>query len=336
MAAFGIRPDALLEDNPIFIYQDYDNIDFERRKHDGTHIEYAFAYRKALTRKMYLARTIAHYCAKRPGSILVRAFPESYDLELDYAEFLDDALDESYELRQEIEKEQRLWILKPSLGERAEGIRVFRDMSELQDVCNELENVKTHDDEGLLNLFRHFTVQEYISNPMLLLGGRKFHLRVYVLCTGDLKVWVWREILALFAGAKYSEDLSNLSGHLTNTCYQGDNAIVQLLSQLDLDQHAVIKEIEEVVRDVFLAASGETIYFQPRPDEFEFFGVDFLVDSNSHVHLLEVNAYPDFKQTGSELQFVVGDLFKATVSAIIAPLYGIKSIPDKRLHQVLG
>lgn len=336
LAAFGIGTSASLDDKPIFVYQDYDSIDFENRVHDGSRLEYAFAYRKALTRKNHLALTIAHFCAKRPTSILTRAFPESHDLDLDYAEFLDDALDDAYELRQEIEKREKLWILKPSLSERADGIRIFRTLEQLQDVCEELESIRVSEEDGLLTALRHFTVQEYISNPMLLLGGRKFHLRVYVLCAGVLKVWVWREILALFAGVPYSNDSSSLEGHLTNTCFQGERATVKLLAQLSLDRVAIVAEIEQIVHDLFLAAQGEAIYFQPRPDEFEFFGVDFLVDSDSHVHLLEVNAYPDFKQTGADLQFVVGDLFKATVSEIIAPLYGIDSRHDERLHQVLG
>jgi len=33
-------------------------------------------------------------------------------------------------------------------------------------------------------------------------------------------VYVWSEMLALFAGAPYGDDLSDLSAHLTNTCRQ--------------------------------------------------------------------------------------------------------------------
>jgi D-alanine-D-alanine ligase-like ATP-grasp enzyme len=35
--------------------------------------------------------------------------------------------------------------------------------------------------------------------------------------------------------------------------------------------------------------------FQTLPNAFELFGVDFLVDANGDVWLLELNAYPDFR-----------------------------------------
>ena len=58
---------------------------------------------------------------------------------------------------------------------------------------------------------------------------RKFHLRVYVLAVGALKLYVSKDILALFANAPYefppreseSEDaIYDLTSHLTNTCLQ--------------------------------------------------------------------------------------------------------------------
>ncbi len=42
----------------------------------------------------------------------------------------------------------------------------------------------------------------YIERP-LLVGGRKFHIRAYVLCVGSLSVYVFSEALALFAGQPY-------------------------------------------------------------------------------------------------------------------------------------
>jgi hypothetical protein len=60
-----------------------------------------------------------------------------------------------------------------------------------------------------------------------------------------MKVYVWSEMLALFAGKPYSHDLSDLRAHLTNTCQQHiegtaddlptsaeEGSIVKLLSEL--------------------------------------------------------------------------------------------------------
>jgi tubulin--tyrosine ligase len=56
-----------------------------------------------------------------------------------------------------------------------------------------------------------FFSYRYISNP-LLLGGHKFHLRVYILCVGALKVFVFDQILVLIAAHKYDlKDTDNVS-----------------------------------------------------------------------------------------------------------------------------
>lgn len=62
----------------------------------------------------------------------------------------------------------------------------------------------------------------YIDRP-LLVSGRKFHLRAYVLCVGSLTAYVFDEILVLCAPDKYDAALSQLGNHrshLTNTCLQ--------------------------------------------------------------------------------------------------------------------
>jgi hypothetical protein len=64
---------------------------------------------------------------------------------------------------------------------------------------------------------KEWVLQRYVSNP-LLIGGHKFHLRVYVLCVGALRVYTFERILILLAGHSYnSQDLNDIYCHLTNT-----------------------------------------------------------------------------------------------------------------------
>jgi tubulin--tyrosine ligase len=49
--------------------------------------------------------------------------------------------------------------------------------------------------------------------------------------------------------------------------------------------------------------------------------LDFLVDDRFNVSLLEVNAGPDFGQTGSELEEVIVDLFEQTIKTAIIPFF---------------
>jgi len=79
---------------------------------------------------------------------------------------------------------------------------------------------------------REWVIQEYIDNPLQLEAykKRKFHLRVYVLAVGDLKVYVYEDILALFCMDSYTTGCTGLAtnskemkSHITNTCFQLDN-----------------------------------------------------------------------------------------------------------------
>jgi len=82
-----------------------------------------------------------------------------------------------------------------------------------------------------------------------------------------------------------------------------------------------------VTGEVFKAAAkGMLVHFQTLPNAFELFGVDFLVDEKGHVWLLELNAFPDFRQTGEQLKReVVGRLFEAVVDVAIKPFFGIQN-----------
>lgn len=337
-----------------FVYEDYDEADFDARQ-NSPNLFYSYVFRKGLIRKNYLANTISYYKAKNPDSVLNRAFPYSFNLEVDYAEFLDDALDEAYDLRQEIESGEKTWILKPAMSDRAQGIRIFKTVEGLQEIFDSFEENSDDeevegDDYGVVTShLRHFVVQEYLQRP-LLVDGRKFHLRVYVLAVGAIEVYVYQNVLALFAGTKYQPadgDNVDLRGHLTNTCFQGetvDDSSVRVFSSLPICDEAkdkVMNDINAVTGDLFAAAVADFVNFQPVPNSIEFFGLDFLVDENYNVSILEVNAYPDFKQTGTELQPLVSSLFEATVDVAVAPYFTgvpasvetLKSVYSKTIHK---
>lgn len=75
-----------------------------------------------------------------------------------------------------------------------------------------------------LNLREAYVISRYIEKP-LLVGGKKFDLRLYVLVTSyrPLKVWMNSGGFARFCTEKYTPDIAELDNmmiHLTNVAVQ--------------------------------------------------------------------------------------------------------------------
>lgn len=70
------------------------------------------------------------------------------------------------------------------------------------------------------------------------------------------------------------------------------------------------EQIHKITGELFAAFENEYSIFCPMPQCYELFGLDFLVDNNMNVHLLEVNPGPDFKQTGGRLRRVIVQLWE--------------------------
>lgn len=352
---------------PVLQYRAYEKADFEHvLLHPSTSLVNSYIIRKALIRKHYLSNTVAAWITKHPGSVLRRHFKPAVDFELDYAEFLEEALADGYELREsfernagKLESEKEWWILKPGMSDGCQGIRLFNSEASLRQIFEEWDSTNglgddDDDDDGakdygiVASKLRHFIAQPYIHPPLLLpsASNKKFHIRTYVLAVGSLKVYVYREMLALFARKPYlppweGDGVEDLTRHLTNTCLQNDNTAIQKESNvcrfwaLDDNLHSVRLGWKDSVYEQICAATGEVfeaaargmlVHFQTLPNAFELFGVDFLVDEEGNAWLLELNAFPDFRQTGEELKCeVVGGLFEAVVDVGVKGFFNIQN-----------
>jgi tubulin--tyrosine ligase len=97
-------------------WSSYDEIDHEltnlRRQ---SILASSYTFRKALIRKHYLAHSIHSYVTKKPSSVLKTASPQTYDLEIAFADELDEKwADDLYELADHLDNSpEKWWILKP-------------------------------------------------------------------------------------------------------------------------------------------------------------------------------------------------------------------------------
>lgn len=367
----------------------YESIDFDHlMQHATTSLANSYIIRKALIRKHYLSSTVNHWIAKRPDSLLAKHVKPSVEFEVDYAEFLDDALVEAWELKESWERnanlhendEREWWILKPGMSDRGQGIRLFSSEEELTAIFEEWDPPGDEDDEDdqvnglrdseleeasfsngiMTSHLRHFVAQPYIHPPLLLphphsSANRKFHVRTYVLATGALKIHVYKRMLALFAAMDYEPPKLDdaLEIHLTNTCLQTGEREGSVHAFWDLPNHVplssskidgsvsnwkddVFKQICALTGEIFEAAARTmSVHFQPLPNAFEVFALDFLVDADGTAWLLEVNAFPDFKQTGSELKQVVEGVFEGVVDVAVRPFFGLEKVDNQDTIEVL-
>ncbi|KAF8559231.1 tubulin-tyrosine ligase [Imleria badia] len=274
IAALGIPPSiiSVLPSPPppsLIQWASYDCIDHALTASQPNHVlSSSYTIRKALIRKHFLARCIQSYLVKRPGSLLAKAIPLTWDIDIAYADELDEMWsDELWDLGSVLDANsgdiKRWFILKPGMADRGMGIRLFDSKDALHSIFREFD-CDLDDDEAdesttsvMTSQLRHFVLQEYISTPLLVdpnevplsttaqtpcnLQGHKFHLRAYVVASGALTVFMYERILALFSAEPYRAPMRSdleltvsLAPHLTNTCLQTHRgeANVRLLDEL--------------------------------------------------------------------------------------------------------
>jgi len=107
---------AQTNDYPLLQWSTYDEIDHERSHFNhGTVLSSSYIFRKALIRKHYLSRTIRSFLTKYPSSVLSDATPRTYEIEISFADELEEMwTDELWELGNELNSGASWWILKPS------------------------------------------------------------------------------------------------------------------------------------------------------------------------------------------------------------------------------
>ncbi|KAF8584494.1 tubulin-tyrosine ligase, partial [Ramaria rubella] len=258
--------DAVKSSSPstrLLQYCSYDHLDHELTHAQPEHVlASSYTIRKSLIRKHYLHRALSSYVAKHPDSILATSVPHTWDIDIAWADELDELFaDELWDLGEILDNNSERWfILKPGMADRGNGIRLFNSKEALRTIFEEFEDQSDGESteigvqDIIASQLRHFVIQEYITHPLLVdpsqalsLGKTvttaeplpyKFHLRAYCIACGTMTLYLWPHILALFACVPYSvpshDTVVELAPHLTNTSLQMDrgDAGVRLLNEL--------------------------------------------------------------------------------------------------------
>jgi tubulin polyglutamylase TTLL9 len=150
----------------------------------------------------------------------------------------------------------------------------------------------------------------------LLVGGKKFDLRLYVLATSykPLTVYLYREGFARFTTQRYDEnDIENSEVHLTNVAVQKHSSEYNkdnggkwdlrtlknyLISKYGFDTvHNSFFDIQKLILKTLKCMSK---IMSPERNCFELYGFDILIDDSFRPWLIEVNGSPSMRANTSE------------------------------------
>jgi len=154
-----------------------------------------------------------------------------------------------------------------------------------------------------------YIAQRYVMNP-LLIGGKKFDLRIYALVTNynPMTIYLYKTGFARFTHIRYSnnvEDISNNMVHLTNVAVQknSDNYDEKSGGKWDLRSlkiYLISKYGSEKINNLFfqlqeiIIKSLFSVQNHVMNDKhcFELYGYDMLIDDTLKPWLIEINSNP--------------------------------------------
>ncbi|EFC44955.1 tubulin tyrosine ligase, partial [Naegleria gruberi] len=253
--------------------------------------------------------------------------PITYTLPADYSLFVE-----------EFKKNpNQMWIMKPSSKAQGKGIFIITKLSQVKRWAK--------DKWAYMAVKEQYVISKYINAP-LLVGGKKFDLRMYVLVTSyrPLKAYVYKEGFARFCTAKYTndiEDVDNMFIHLTNVAIQkhgddyndkhGGKWNIKML-RLYLESTAGKEKTDKMFEEIYyifkesLKACKNIIINDKHC--FEMYGYDLLLDSDLKPWLLEVNASPSLTTTTASDRILKMSLLNDTFNIVVH-----EGFPDKKLYK---
>lgn len=173
------------------------------------------------------------------------------------------------------------WILKPANLNNGVGIRLL---------SNELELVayfKSSNRYGGVHV-----VQQYIEPPYLI-DNKKISLRQFVVLVSGKGAFLYRDGYVNICRAAYSDSFLHPESHLTNEHLRPYRAVnnEQRLTQYLTDYEPIFSDVKAYCHALF---SPWFDCFCKEPNKFAFLGVDFMLDAQKQLWLLEVNHGPCF------------------------------------------
>ncbi|XP_055537110.1 polyglutamylase complex subunit TTLL1-like isoform X2 [Wyeomyia smithii] len=237
---------------------------------------------------------------------------------------------------------QSTWIMKPCGKSQGAGIFLINKLSKLKRWSREAKT-SFHPQIGK----ESYVISRYIENP-LLIGGKKFDLRLYVLVTSfrPLKAYLFRLGFCRFCTVKYDTsvtELDNMYVHLTNVSVQkhggeynnhhGGKWSVQNL-RLFLEGTRGKEVTDKLFGSItwLIVHSLKAVSSVMASDRhcFECYGYDIIIDNTLKPWLVEVNASPSLTSTTANDRILKYKLIDNILNIVLPP----DGIPDVRWNKI--
>ena len=212
-------------------------------------------------------------------------------------------------------------------------------------LTNLFDNKKDNKNDMNDNKYKSDTIiiQKYIEKP-LLYNGRKFDIRIWVLLTHDLEIYMFNEGHLKCSSVNYSLDSNNPFIHLTNYSFQKYNQNFEKFEygnevsfddlQVNIDNNytynkinfrdIVIPKIKKIIKICFESVKNK-INVTKIKYMFEIFGFDFMIDEEYEPFLIEVNTNPGLEESSPLIKMLVprmlDDALRLTVDKIFDTVY---------------
>ena len=165
-------------------------------------------------------------------------------------------------------------------------------------------------------------IQKYIEKPLLYFG-RKFDIRIWVLLTQKLSVYMFEEGHLKCCSVNYNLNSDNTFCHLTNYSFQKYNSnfgkyefgnevsFSDLQKNIDINyekkfnfKNDILPKIKKIIKFTFESVKNK-INPMERKYCFEIFGFDFMLDCNFQPFLIEVNSNPGLEESSPLIKMLV-------------------------------
>ena len=212
--------------------------------------------------------------------------------------------------------------------------------------CYQILNVKDKNKNKKTYQSSKLILQKYIEKP-LLYHQRKFDMRVWVLLTHKMEIYVFKEGHLKATSYDYNINSSDTYVHLTNYSVQKHS---KLFSKFEYGNEISFKRFQDslknehklnidVKRDIFpklcniirisIEAVKDEINKFGRKGCFEIFGYDFMFDKDINPFLIEINTNPGFEISSPLISKLVPRMIDDALRLTVDKVFGIKYKEDR-------